>query len=381
MVAASVFADPHDWGHSVQWAAAREAAWGAAGRECPVLVGEAVEGASFAGYVAAARLALGSGVDPERVTELAEGGVVGSVTEVDRAALASLAPAVSALREAAHRRGGARSWPAPDVAPGANWELFELMVVVDALRWEARELASQGRFEGAIDYLLDGVACGVDLAHSLSVVEQMLGMLALDRCLRGFDGALLAAAPPAVLQRLGAALAVVDGVLPPESTCMTDSIATMVLALARTEAWSARDVGLSTPLVAWRHGFSVRRLAMAHAVQLAELAMRFERETPAGEPWSARQLRLQRAAAQARQDSGALPQWSFDHVLRHEEQRREIVTQVRLLRLAVVVQLGQPTPELADPFGDGALQVVPTATGSVVTSERAGLQRAVFSER
>lgn len=379
MVAASVFADPHGWRHSVRWAEAREREWIDAAAECPVLFAPSVAGSSVAGCAAAARLgAACREVDARRLAELAAAGAAGIVVAGDRPMLAGLAPAVAELRAAAHRLGGGGTWPVPDLGPASTTALLDLPVVLDALRVTAHEHARAGDAGAAIDCLLDGLAVGVDLAHSMLVIEQMLGVLAVQRCVGDLGEDLLVAADETTLRRAQDALALADAALPPESPCLGDHAATMVLALVRHAQWSAADLGLPTPLLAWRQGFSVRRLGMARATQLVEAVLRFGRETPPGrEPWPARRARLQQVAADIDRQTGELPFRMTDHLLQHEEQRREAVTGLRLLRRAVALHRDEVPPALADPFGHGALQRQSDGSGTTLTGCQPTLVRRV----
>lgn len=383
MVAASVLADPHGWERSVQWAEARERQWLAAGRECPVLFGEVLPGGSYEGYMAAGKLGGScAGVDEGRLRELASSlDVAVRPSPEDREMLRALAPAVALLRTAAHRAGGAGSWPVPEGGPRGDAWLLHLSVLIDALRLEARDLQHAGDVAGAIEVLLDGVAAGVDLNHSMLTVDQMIGTTALEQVLTGFDGDWWADGGEDVLRRLAAALATVDAALPCECQGIGDGCATMVLALARTEQWNALDLGLNSVLPAWQHGFSVRRLGMVNASRAMAVGMQFEREAPKGaESWAVREARMQQASTQVKERCN-LSHWSFDHVIAAEQQRREVVTRLRLLRLAVARRLGDGMLQPADPFGDGLLEVVPTDAGVLLRSSRPGLQRAVFEHR
>lgn len=375
LVTVSLCVDPLGWDEAVAWAEARERNWRGANAECPVLVGEGCEGSSHAGYAAAVALMHAAGPDVvARVTEVGSGGATGEL-------LQAVAPAVAALREAARRRGGPQSWPAADLEPETNAALVDVLPLVDALRATARAQVAAGDVDAALRCLADGVAVGVDVAHSMIPIEQMLGVVGLERVLADCDDALLAAADPAALQEFGAALAAADAALPSVSRILGDDLAAFALSLERHADWAAHHVGLPTTLLAWQSGFSVRRLAMQRTARAIAVVARFEAATPAGETWQRRRARLRALADELRLELVPLPATFFDHFVEHEERHREVRTQLRLLRLAVAWRAGAPTPALSDPFGEAALREIPTGDGVVFASERDGLQRAVFCRR
>lgn len=375
LVAVSLCVDPLGWDEAVAWAEARERSWRGANAECPVLVGEGREGSSHAGYAAAVALLHAAGPDVvARVTEVASGGA-------DAELLQAVAPAVAALRDAAQRRGGAHTWPAADLEPDANAALVEMLPLVDALRATARAQVAAGDADAALRCLADGVAVGVDLAHSMIPIEQMLGVLGLDRVLADCDDALLASAGADALQTFAAALAAADAALPPVSRILGDDLAAFALSLERHANWAAHHVGLPTSLLAWQSGFSVRRLATQRAARAIAVVARFEAATPAHEGWQRRWARLVALAEELRTELRPLPAAFVDHFVAHEERYNEVRTQLRLLRLAVAWRTGAPSPQLADPFGDAPLRVIPTGDGVVFASERDGLQRAAFGDR
>ena len=375
LVAVSLCVDPLGWDEAVAWAEARERSWRGANAECPVLVGEGREGSSHAGYAAAVALLHAAGPDiVARVTEVASGGA-------DAELLQAVAPAVAALRDAAQRCGGPHTWPAADLEPDASAALVDVLPLVDALRATARAQAAAGDADAALRCLADGVAVGVDLAHSMIPIEQMLGVLGLDRVLATCDDALLASAGADALQTFAAALAAADAVLPPVSRILGDDVAAFALSLERHANWAAHHVGLPTSLLAWQSGFSVRRLAMQRAARAIAVVARFEAATRANEGWQRRRARLVALAEELRTELRPLPAAFVDHFVAHEERYDEVRTQLRLLRLAVAWRAGAASPELADPFGDAPLRVIPTADGVVFASERDGLQRAAFGDR
>ena len=361
MVVASLTATPDSWQLAVQWTQQFDERHRVA--ECPVLHGEAEPGSSFASYLEASRLAIGARHDEQRLRELVEQGAAAKVTAADLEMLAPLQPAVRALRQGAHRRGVEES-------ESPSFDLVHVFSPHDALLLSARDLAGAGDVRGAVHCLLDGLACGVDIA-----VHYYFGAMLMSRTTRAFDDTLLQDADAAVNAELDAALGAIDAVFVLDTQPVSLAAAHMVRRLLDPKELSAMDLGMASPLVAWRHGFSVRESGRARAAALVELAQGFERSSPANEPWPQCKLRLQAAEAQERSDNSDLHFAWLGGLVAIEEMRREAAAQLRLLRLAVAFQRRQALPRLADPLGSGELVARVHGDEATFASAGPGLER------
>ncbi len=382
MLVASLSADSHGWQASVRWASERAAQWRREAPECPVLHGEAKAGSSRAGYEAAARLAAGvNGKQLDRLRELVEAtGDAGLPTAEDRELLATLAPAAEALRVAAHQQGTDGGGVTPAAWPTSDG-LFELLGLHAALLLQARDQTRNGDLVGAFDCLLDGLACGVDLTTFETPLVQSIGAFVVQKIVLAFEEALLQQADIALLARLADALAKADAALTVESRMPAQAAVHVVSMLREKPVVDAQDLGMATPLCAWRHGFSVRRSGMARAEQLTALVQRFERESTPSETWPSRRLRLLAVVAEDRANNSDLFSPFLERAVELEEQRREASAHLRLLRLAVAFHRRAPLPDLQDPLGEGALTVTTAGDSATFASVGHGIERVLHRRR
>ncbi|HEX5053136.1 MAG TPA: hypothetical protein VFZ65_15280 [Planctomycetota bacterium] len=368
MVVGSLTASPDGWQLALRWAAEREAQWQAI-PECPVLQGEVAPGSSFAGYIEANRLAGDFRAHEARLRELAEAeGEAAVPTAADRQVLADLEPAVQVLRDAAHRQG-------PRAAEGSSLDFLDIFGPIDALLLAARDRNRRGDAAGAVCCLLDAVACGTDLTSSELPLTQAIGALLVERAACAFDDALLGAADAALLARVDTALAQADAALHVEAHLLSRCALHLVRMLRDNEQVTAWDLGMASPLQAWRHGFSVRRSGMARVADLVDLVQRFESATPAFETWPARKPRLEAAVAEDRANNADLHDALLTNSVELEEQARHGLAGLRLLRLAVAFHRRESLPQLADPFGAGGLAVHEHADEASFSSAGARLER------
>lgn len=367
MVAASMTAAPSDWQQVEQWARARRAQLTAEASTCPVLAGEPHPSDRAAAYQRAMRLvaALPSACRT-RLQALREDPQAGPPTAADRLVLASLVPAVLALDEAVRATGGA--WP----TTVAIDDLFGLWAILDAV-------LVGGRAGGAwsVPAVLMVLACGLDHVGAGELLQQVAGLRIAELALEACDDAWLAAVPSGDLGRLAKALAAADLALPVVSEVPALVAVQLAEFLAAHETVEPMDLGMNSPLGAWRHGFSVRRSGMARTSQLVADVHAFEAATPPAEAWSARQVRLARLVARDRANNADIFMPFLHMALEVEEGRRRTSGKLRLLRLAVAAAAGQALPELADPLGEGPLRIEGEGPARLARSAAGGLQRAL----
>ena len=124
-------------------------------------------------------------------------------------------------------------------------------------------------------------------------------------------------------------------------------------------------LGIRTRLYAWQHGFDPFRADLEGYDELLTLgAMLRSAATDGGQreaQWSA-----YRAAPRERQTP--LTRFHDEIIEKSERQHRQLLAQLRLLRLAVAFHRGVELPQLADPFASAPLQVQIEGDAAVLRS-------------
>src|SRR5262245_50168409 len=366
MVAASLWAEPGDWMQAVQWARARRAELTAHAASCPVLAGEPTASDSAAEYERTVALTA-TVPDPgrERLRALREEPTAWPLTDEDRALLASLAPAVEALREAVRASGEC-------AAPELEY-ILGLRVLVDAVVVLTRVPGAQA--ERGMHDLLTVLACGLHHAAAIDPLHQVFGLGMTEIAIDAFDDVWLAGLGSDAAGELAEALAAADRALPVASELPAVIAVRLVEFLSAEGPVRPFDLYVSTPLAAWRHGFSVRHSGMARTRELIDDVRAFEAAAIAGERWSERSMRLRALVERDREKNADLHMPFLRPAIEAEEDRRRTSAKLRLLRIVVAARAGLALPQLEDPLGDGAIQIDRQATPPCCRSGAAGLQR------
>lgn len=220
-----------------------------------------------------------------------------------------------------------------------------------------REL-SAGREVGAVEATLDALTVGVDLLRSPLLVDQMIGCALLEIAgAAAWTDERLRALSPAALSRLQDGLAAADALLEPgidlrgEVVWMAESLA----AAGGGFSWAA-----------WTHAFAGHWLAADAVLRFAEAATRLR--LPSAN-WSARRAVLERIST-AFSSGNSIATMAMPNLLAAEPNQRGAIAGLRLLRLHVAHRLAEPLPDLADPLGDGELEV--DVDGETVVFRSAG---------
>ncbi|HEX6811871.1 MAG TPA: hypothetical protein VF384_09645 [Planctomycetota bacterium] len=366
MVTSSLTAPPGDWTMVVDWARSRRAEIEAQCVPCPVLTGEPIAADAIAGYAVAARLARSATREgPERLRALLGDANAWPLTDGDRALLAALAPATSALREATRAVGAtSTSWDEVelhDLATAAHATLVEAFAVPDV---------------PALDRVLATLACGIDLACTGGLVAQFVGLQLVHDALAACSDTRLAAVSGEGLAAFLASLTAAERVLPVQSPLPAHIVVRGISWLESGVPIEPFELGMNSAAGAWRHGFSARRSAMARLAELAVEVQRFENEDRPDEAWATRQARLQALAAFDRARNSDLRVPLLPAIVEAEERRRGAVAGLRLLRLALAVQLGVELGPLVDPLSDAPL-LVERHADRIVCRCPSGAQRTV----
>ncbi len=350
MVVASLTAEPDDWPAVVEWAKVQEGALQRDRVPCPVLFGAVLVGEPHAGYQRAIARLQGLHLESDRLQVLVTDRAAWPLTDDDRAQLQAMAPALAELRD------GARSEPVGGDLHGIE-DCYNLADGVRGLLIAARQ-EPVANFADA----MAAIACSRDVLAGPMALDQVVGAWLLGLCFDALDEAWLAALPPARLADLAAALAKADLPRVPLSAPIL-LVANTVRELASGREIEPYEIGMSTSLLAFRHGFSVRRAGIARACSVVAAVRAWQAATPIGERWPARRQRLEQLEAWDAARSAELMQPWLDGLASREEDVRCAFAKLRLLRLATAAALGHELPVLDDPLGHGALRCEEDAGG------------------
>ena len=374
LVVASLTAEPSEWAKAVQWANQSMPRIASEFAGCPVLRGRALPGSPREHYERAARLA--AAVDRELVEQLrafAAGEsrpAEGALAARDRLPAAALAE----VRLACRVGGSSFDVEAVGRSCGDYPPFDALLALVDGLIIESQHGADAAVRARA---WLDALACAVDVASFELPIASMPGITMLRRVADAGDDAFLAGLDEVWLGRVAAALASADAAMP-EHHAHELSAVHLVRLLRSGVDLDPIDIGLASRMQAWRSGFSLTRDGIGRACALVADLAAFEDACEAATRWPARRQLLQRLVAADRERNSDM----FFHYLGDadyiEEQRRAAIAALRILRVAVAHHAHTALPVLADPLGEGDLEVLDSGDGSIVCRSVAGhLQRRV----
>lgn len=113
-------------------------------------------------------------------------------------------------------------------------------------------------------------------------------------------------------------------------------------------------------LSAWRHVFDTEQAERAACAALLDALPELE---PAATDWAARDAQWQALFVRCADFEGTKVVAWFEQVRGSERRSYEMLTRLRLLRLALARLHGEPLPTLGDPFADAPLQIEPDAEG------------------
>lgn len=352
LVLASLMAGPSTWDEDLAWVRQQVAERDGRHAQCPVLVGEPRSGDPRKSYFAAAGRA---GELPNELVERIHVAweQVDAPPEPLAALLAELpAGIVDTMREGARCDAPFSVFDQLGDAV-ADWPVFGFRTVVQASVLEARCAATPVE---AVDVWLDGLACGVDLAGCEATLLEMIGLYAMQISIDGCTDPWLRSLGATELRRIAAALRTTDAGMPERSDHVW-GLATRALYLEANPDLFQDEIPLSRRAALWRHGFSAWNASAESVHVCRELLERFELRTPIDEAWPERRKRLVAMAA-LEPDVGPNPLGShMNHCVDIEEGRRRTIGQLRLLRMALALRLGEQVPPLRDPLGQGTLRI------------------------
>lgn len=371
MLIASLSNQGPDWGVTVSWADAWLDRWRAERMACRVLP-ESSSGSALDSYAAAARAAAGA--DAGTLRRLRDAALPLHLTPAEGALLASLAPVVAALQQAARQPGFGAA-----VATGPRLEVLELMQASDELEVHWKVLAGSDP-RAAFEVVLVGLQVGADLVQSPHIMESMIGRVIVGRWVAACADDMVRQLPPADLERLVAALLQVDRSMLATADPAAHVCFDLVESLRPATALAGTRFGPLVHLRAWRYGGSILELARAQAAELVALVTA---QGPAGQStmpatstaWPAVRARLAALDTQfAKLDSIG---GGHGRLVEIEHAHREVLAELRLLRLAVAFHARLDLPGLGDPFGTRPLVARVEGDTATFTSCEQGLERQV----
>jgi len=327
------------------------------------LSGPGIPGSAFAAYEQALALAgeaIRSTTEAERIETLPhhrDERVQGTAP-----LRAAWQPALAALRQGA-RHLDATATPAWQPGPHSVANLLHARWLVNMAVLEARAERLAGNAMAAVEWTLDAATFGADLVASATLVNRMIGsaMVAI-ACHEAWPDHALRQLDREALQQLAKGLAQLDTRLP-ERLDPTRELAWSGIALrdsvadASTPAWQA-----------WRYGFSTR-WQMANGFLTAAAQLEQTAAIPANH-WPQRRTALQAISARLAASGNPVAEATSFHIEAAELTLRCTLAQVRQLRSAVDLHLGQELPSLHDPLGSGEFTVV--ASNDATTLRSAG---------
>jgi hypothetical protein len=211
----------------------------------------------------------------------------------------------------------------------------------------------------AVQLALDTATVGADLLRSPLLIEQMIGAAMLAIPLREtLCEDVLAQLDEASLELLAAGLERLDAYVP--SVLPLQESMLLAHGLLGSQANLFESAGVPT-LSSWRYGFSDRWM-FAEAWRVVRDHERAHFQS-SHQPWTAREQTLRSSVdALALVPNPALAVM-VPNLTSAEQSMRMAVVELRLLRLAVDVHLGNRGLELVDPLGNGPIQRVEDPMG------------------
>lgn len=248
------------------------------------------------------------------------------------------APLVDAVCAGAHRQ----------MAPASTWQLVRIGGITSALTLELRSRLREGRTEAFLELWLDAFTFAIDYCREASgnwreqLPRNLLHLLS-DEVLRSL--------PARQLAQLEECLTNADSLL----AILPDPAAALARWLEpRLLAATNQRTGLRSRMAAWRHGFDPQR-AEWHG--LDELLDSLRLVMPPSTDGAAREAQWAAYRAAPRPLRTPLSDHYHPLVEAAERQSRQVLAQMRILRIAASFHRGGELPVIADPFAAGPLQV------------------------
>jgi hypothetical protein len=273
-------------------------------------------------------------------------------------------PALAALHDGSH---AADALPPPwrsGELPSAIADLLECRTLANYAMAEARAKCHEGRFVAAVQQALDAAQFGADLLHRGLLINQMIAC-AVIAIGTEWSEASLATLDPAALELLATGLERLDRRLP----LTLDHESELLYLAAHLQQATSGEAALPT-LSTWRHGFSSRWL-LAEAFVLASDVVRDLRQAQHLD-WPQREALLELECSAVAAAANPVAAMMIPNLTAAETNLRQVLTRLRLLRMAVDLHRGLDVPPLRDPLGDGPLLVTKVPAGIRLASAADG---------
>ncbi len=265
--------------------------------------------------------------------------------------------AIEAMRTGAHR-GDARpaaDWSGTTPTTGTEHDPLNGRWLVEVAMIDARELHAADRRREAVELMLDAATFGADLTGSASLADRIVGATLLSTATdEAWPDMGLIPLDVDSLKLLGAGLASLDQRLQDPWSADTDLLLTASSILAGSGGTSPHGL-MAAPAECTDAFFTV-------AGALDDLHLDAQR------PWPALEKAITAAHERIRTDTDPVARSLWPPIAQAELTRRQTLTRLRLLRIAVDLHQGLRSPEMADPLGDGTLKVLEAGLGWVVSS-------------
>ncbi len=231
-----------------------------------------------------------------------------------------------------------------------------------ACRWimnmailEARVQRLAGHTQTAVQWSLDAATFASDTVRRGPLIRQMIGVALVAIAYSAWSEPALQQLDGTALELLANGLARLDAQLPRHLGYEDE----LLFLASHLERVPEEGVGLGS-LAAWHYGFSTRWMTANAFTRFADAMQRLDDGTHGAgdERWQARRTRLNATFASLANSGNPASSLMTPNLVAAEQNLREALAQVRILRIAVELHRGHPAPELADPCGDGPITVM-----------------------
>ncbi|MGK0433643.1 MAG: hypothetical protein ACJA0V_002793 [Planctomycetota bacterium] len=256
-------------------------------------------------------------------------------------------PALAALRAGAHARQLRDDAERADNSRFVN--LLAYRDLVNAALYEARLLLSEGHDVGGVRCLLDALTLGADCVQDGALINQMVGVAMLAIVSIDCSDDMIHAMSPVALEQFAEGLALVDRRLPESMSTKREMLFSLDWMRLHQKEYEQQFAGT------WQYGFSSRWMVCEAQSMAATSAARIE-QMPAAN-WHERRRVLKAECQQLADSNNPAAGSLMPNYFAAEDNLRQSLAALRMLRVAVDLYRGIDAPALPDPTGDGMIQV------------------------
>lgn len=344
------------WQTMVERGAHLRSAWDARPTTRTPLWGDATDGNAFAHYREAAESMAWAQQD-RRLPELLD------MNDAEATAQSNeLRPqwqqSVQALQTGTRARTIRDEHPTPGSDISLN--LMEYRPIINAAQLEAKILRHEGNHRGSVQLTLDAMTMASDIFREGVLINQIVGVIFLAIAIEAW--------PDEAIQQLDAdstavfakGLATLDAHIP--TTLNMDR--ELLFMIENVQHFP--DVGDWCGTGTWNYGFSQRWMLADAFLHAGSLYNRFE-SSPA-KTHAAREILHQQLIDEATASGNHAIACVFPNLLSAEATIRDVVAQIRMLRIAIDLHRGLPATPLPDPHANAPLTIQPNPNGFLLSS-------------